>query len=248
MLTGQRILITGANGGIGLSICETLLRNNAKLVLFYHKKRAGIDKLLKDIENLKPSVEIEQVNLLDDSKIEQTMSKILQTEPIDGFIHSVSPPLETKSFLGMQWKDFQFNIEIQTKSFLKIVQLLSPSMKKNHRGKIINILTSAVIGKPPSNMSNYIVGKYSLLGLSKALAVELGSFNINVNSISPAMTNTALIEKLPSKLKEIAASQVPLGRLAEPSDIASVALFLCSKHSNYISGENIVVSAGQTMH
>ena len=98
-------------------------------------------------------------------------------------------------------------------------------------------------------MSSYIIGKYSLLGLSKCLAVELGKFGISVNSISPSMTNTSLIKKFPTKFREISASQVPLKqKLAEPDDIASTIFFLCSKYSDYISGENLIISGAQTMH
>jgi len=62
------------------------------------------------------------------------------------------------------------------------------------------------------------------------------------------MTNTNLIQKLPSKLKEIIGNNTPIGRLAEPNEITSSILFLCSKNSSYVSGENIVISAGETMH
>jgi len=131
---------------------------------------------------------------------------------------------------------------------MEILKFLIPIMKEKHKGKIVSILTEYTIGRPPPKISNYIVGKYALLGFCKALASELGPFGINVNCISPSMTNTSLISKLPSKLKEMTASQIPLKRLAEPEDIASTTLFLCSKDSDYITGENILVSGGNTMH
>ena len=121
-------------------------------------------------------------------------------------------------------------------------------MKENKHGKIVSILTSYAVGTPPNKLSPYITAKYSLLGLSKSLAVELGPWGITVNCISPSMTSTPLIENLPAKLKEITASQIPLKRLAEPADIASAAVFLSSEHSSFISGENILISGGQTMH
>ncbi len=246
MLEDQRILITGANGGIGLALCETLLQNGAKLVLLYHKKRTGIDELLKKYKN--SHIDVRQVDLLDDIKIRDVIKSVLESGQIDTFIHSATLPIDNKSIIDIQWKDYQSHIEIQTRSFLQIVQSLIPSMKEKRRGKIIAILTSSVIGRPPSNMSDYIVGKYSLFGLTKSLAVELGHLGITVNCISPSMTNTSLIDKLPTQMKIMAAKQAPLGRLAEPSDVASVALFLCSKHSDYITGENFLVSGGQTMH
>ncbi|MBT5772299.1 MAG: SDR family oxidoreductase [Flavobacteriaceae bacterium] len=248
MLNGKRIVITGANGGIGNSICEIFLKNNAKLVLLYNNNRDNIDQLLKNYKNYKSNVEIFQVDLLNDSQLQNTANSIISTNNIDGIVHCVTLPIVYKNFLQKTWKDYQMNIELQTKSFLQLVRYLIPSMKKQNHGKIINILSSVVVGKPISGVSDYIVGKYSLLGLSKALSTELGPFNINVNCISPSMTNTPLIENFPSKLKEITISQTPLGRIGEKDDVASLALFLCSNYSNYITGENILLTGGQTMY
>jgi 3-oxoacyl-[acyl-carrier protein] reductase len=122
-------------------------------------------------------------------------------------------------------------------------------MKSQKFGKIISILTSYVVGKPPNGITDYVVGKYSLLGLTKCMAAELGSFGIRANSVSPSIVNTPLTDPLPNKLKEITKSQIPLeNRLAEPSEVAEVVLFLCGDGSNYITGENILVTGGYTMH
>lgn len=248
MLDGQRILITGANGGIGLSIAEILLKNKAKLVLFYHQKRSQIDSLLDQFSELRTNAETHQVDLLDYINLDYKLSEILDNNKIDGFIHCVTLPIVNKGILDMDWKDFQSHIELQTKSFFQIVKALIPSMKERKNGKIIAILTSYTVGKPPNRISDYIVGKYSLLGFIKSLAVELGAFGITVNSISPSMANTPLTNKLPSKLKEITANQNPMGRLAEPSDISHAVLYLCSKFSNYVNGENFLITGGGEMH
>src|SRR5579872_4198520 len=165
LLQDQRIVITGANGGIGISICETLLQNKARLVLLYHKKRENIDKLLEEYANSNSSVEVQQVDLLDNLKLKATMHSILESGSVDSFIHSVSAPIENKSVIDLRWEDYLSHIELQTRSFLQIVQSLIQSMREKKHGKIISILTSSTVGRPPSNMSDYIVGKYSLLGL-----------------------------------------------------------------------------------
>lgn len=237
MLSGKRILVTGANSGIGSSICEKLLQNNAKLVIFYHKNKEQIKKL----HSYKNQIESHHVDLLIGPDIEAAVTKSLQDGPIDGFIHSVSHPLKMKSIGDLDWNDYQTQIDLQTKSFFNIVRHILPSMKLRKHGKIISIMTSATIDAPPSSMSDYVVGKYSLLGLSKAMAVELGRFNITVNCISPSLVDTDLTANMPTKFKEIVAGQSPTGKLVAPIDVASVALFLCSEKADRISGENIIV-------
>jgi len=248
MLSSKRILVTGANGGIGNAICKELLENNAKLALLYNHNRNKIDNLVENYANIENNIKSWQVDLLDSKKLENTLELILETGPIDIFVHCATLPVEPKTILDLNWEDYQSHIEIQTKSYLQIVKKLIPYMKSKHNGKIISILTSYVIGKPPSSLSHYLVGKYSLLGLSKALAVELGQFGISVNCISPSMVDTELTKKLPSKLKELTANQTPMKRLVLPEEISSVVSSLCSNNFDFISGENILISGGSVMH
>lgn len=249
MLSGKRILITGANGGIAYAIADLLLKHNAKVVLFYHKNRQKIDCIINDHSDKVQNIEIYQVDLTNEKEIEHVLNSIVNIESIDTFIHLPTYPAQHKDIMKMDWVDFQRNIELQSKAFFQITKFLVPFMKKQKTGKIISVLTSYVVDKPPSGVSDYIVSKYSLLGLSKCMAAELGKFGIRVNSISPSIVNTSLIDKLPSKFKEITSSQIPLeNRFAEPIEVAGVALFLCTEYSNYITGENILVSGGYSMH
>lgn len=249
MLKGKRILITGANGGLGLSIVELLIKNNADLILFYHNNKQRIDELLTNHPKLTNHFEVKQVDLTNQQELENSLKSILESGPIDIFIHCPTLPIIYKDITKYNWLDFQSHIVLQAKSFFEISKLIIPYMKLKKYGKVISILTSSVVGRPPNNLSAYIVSKYALLGMSKCMAVELGKFGIRVNSISPSMMETPLTQNLPSTLKEITASQVPLeGKLAKPKNIATAVLFLCSSDSDYISGENLIVSGGYDMH
>lgn len=249
MLNGKSILITGANGGIGNAISNLLLENNAKLILLYHKDRKNIDRLINKNSDKTNSIDVHQVDLTNEKQLESLLNSFENTIPIDIFIHLPTFPTEHKDIMKMDWLDFQRHIELQSKAFFTISKFLIPNMKKQKMGKIISILTSYVTDKPPSGISDYVVSKYSLLGLSRCMASELGKFGIRVNSVSPSIVNTSLIDNLPTKFKEIVSSQIPLeNRFAEPHEVAGVVFFLCSKYADYINGENILVTGGHSMH
>ena len=245
MFNKKKILVTGANSKIGSAIAKILLENNANLILFYHKNHELVDELKKSFDS---SCECYKVDLLDASEITQTIRSILEKDEIDYFVHCVSLPFSLKNILDLDWENFSTNIELQTKSFLEISQLILPKMKSKKHGKILSIISTSVLGNPPSNMSDYVVSKYSLLGISRCLATELARFNITVNCVSPSLIETNLTKDLPSKFKEISLSQTPLGKEITPKDVANTVLFLLSDNSNNITGENIVVSGGQIFH
>ena len=245
MTVDKHILITGANGGIGFAVAKLLAEQKANLTLLYHKNSQQLENFSIPGQML----ELRKVDLANEKEIDKTISSILEDHPIDIFIHSPAYPIQHKDITNTAWNDFQKQFDLQTKSFLQISKLIIPHMKSQKFGKIISILTSYVVGKPPNGITDYVVGKYSLLGLTKCMAAELGSFGIRANSVSPSIVNTPLTDPLPSKLKEITKSQIPLeNRLAEPSEIAEVILFLCGDGSNYITGENILVTGGHSMH
>ena len=247
MLKNKRILITGANGTIGNSICRTFLKNNANLVLFYHKNSTNIEELKRENSKSKQEIESFQVDLSDINQIKKNMNEVLKTKSIDIFVHSVSLPLKIKKTIDCNWKEFEEHINLQTRSLFEISKAIIPGMKIKKNGKIVNILTSSIIGSPPNMLSSYVTAKHSSLGLSKSLAVELGPFGINVNCVSPSLIDDSLTSFMPSKLKEIIVSQTPMKRLAEPIDVANAVLFLCSNLSDFITGENIIVTGGQSI-
>jgi len=247
LLENKRVLITGANGGIGSSIAKMLLKNHAKLVLFYHNDKTQIDKLLEENVNQKDNIETHNLDLLKTKEIEKTLSKVIEKK-IDIFIHAVTLPITHKKIQSIDWDEYQKHIDLQTKAFFEITKAIIPTMKENNGSRIICILSSYTVGSPPKSISPYVVGKYSLLGLTKCMAAEFAPAGITVNCISPTMTKTPLIDKFPKKLIEINAAQNPLGRILEPSDILSTVLFLCAENSDFITGQNIIISGGEVMY
>ncbi|MEK7629060.1 MAG: SDR family oxidoreductase [Patescibacteria group bacterium] len=230
MFKDKIILILGGTGSIGSSIAEAF--NDEGAIVCCHGQTGGYSA------DLRNSTETTQL-------IEKIIGKY---GFIDVIVNSVSNLANIASFEKKDWADFIGHLEIQLKSCVETTKLVLPYMKKRGNGKIINILSSYTIGSPPSSLSDYVTAKYALLGLTKALAKELGRFNINVNAVSPSFIKNSFTKNIPEKLDEILISQTPMGRLTTEKDVANTVLFLASEKANFISGENIVVSGGSVMN
>jgi 3-oxoacyl-[acyl-carrier protein] reductase len=127
-----------------------------------------------------------------------------------------------------------------------LTQAASENMKKQKSGKIINIASIyGVVSK--ENRAAYSSTKWGLIGFTKAVALDLASFNVQVNAVSPGFVDTNLTRRIlgPENLKQLSET-IPQGRLAQPEEIAKVVLFLCSEQNTYITGQNIVVDGGFT--
>jgi 3-oxoacyl-[acyl-carrier protein] reductase len=163
---------------------------------------------------------------------------------IDILVNATSAPLKIASLEEKKWADFSGHLDVQFKSAVVFTKLILPYMKKQKWGRIINILSTGIIGQPPSNLSDYISAKYAAWGLTKCLAKELGRFNITVNAVSPNFIKNKFSSVFPEKMAELVASQTPGGKLATPQDVADKVLFLASEKASKINGENIIVSGG----
>ena len=253
MLDKKRIMITGANGTLGSIISKKLYENNADLVLLYRQNDNNIKNLISNTND----IETHKIDLLHTDKLQETLEKITNTKSIDIFIHCPVLPIEHKSFLDTNWTNFQNHIDLQTKSFLQISQHIVPFMKEKKSGKIIPILSSYLIGRPPPSLSPYVVSKYSLMGLVKLMAVELGQYGITVNNVLPGATGTErLTEIIKNKSAKTGSSEeeaantmknaVPAKRFAKPEELADAITFLASERAAYINGINLPVDGGRT--
>ena len=154
----------------------------------------------------------------------------------------------TKDNLIMRMKeeDFDSVIDVNLKGAFNCLKAVTPIMIRQKEGKIINM--SSVVGViGNSGQVNYSASKAGLIGMTKSLAREIGSKNINVNAIAPGFIDTDMTKVLSEDQKKNIISQVPLKRLGHVEDIANLALFLGSDQSNYITGQVIHVDGGMAM-
>ena len=143
--------------------------------------------------------------------------------------------------------DENINQHIQTNliSPIKLITAFVPNMKKNKWGRIVNI--SSIFGiVARGKQTMYTATKHGINGVTKALALELGPYNILVNSVCPGFTNTDLVKRNPPEKNALLAKDIPLGRFAEPIEIAELVSFLISDKNTYINGQCLAIDGGFT--
>ncbi len=242
MLTGKVAFITGASRGIGKAIAIKFAQNNANLALIATK-----------VENLKSTEdEIKKYNidylLLGGNVADENDVKRFVKETIDKFgkidiLVNNAGINRDNLILRMKTEDWDRVMEVNLKSAFLLTKAFMKYFIKQKSGKIINI--SSIVGLTGNpGQANYSASKAGLIGLTKSLAKELGSRNIQVNAIAPGFIKTEMTENL--KEDEML-NLIPLKRAGKPEEVADGALFLASSMSNYITGTVLNISGGLYM-
>ena len=155
-----------------------------------------------------------------------------------------APRLQLKRFHKIDWQEFVTHINVQSKAAFFLLRALMPKMATAKNGKIVFVLSSVVDGKPPQGMSDYVFGKYAMLGLMKSAAAEYSAKHICINAVSPSMMETRFLDAIPGAVIEQNAESHPRGANAKPSEIIPLVRFLLSDEAGFVTGQNIVASGG----
>lgn len=168
-----------------------------------------------------------------------------------GGVAGVPPTQYLEEVLEEDWDRV---VDLNLKAAFLCSRAVAKGMREQGGGKVINIASEAArrIHRGPSGRFQYTAAKAGLAGLTRAMAIELGPYGINVNAVAPGFTlanqrQRAYWESLPAEEKERVLRDIPLGKLAEPEDIAPVVVFLASEGARYITGATIDVNGGRTV-
>ena len=237
------ILVTGANRGIGLNIIQRL-NNDGYTVIGTSRTDDGANIISQEINsNGGRGLKMDVTNQ------ESINSAIKNIQDEYGALYGlVNNAGITNDNLLMRMTDEQWSSVIETNltSIYRVTKSIVKDMMKAREGRIVNI--GSIVGMMGNaGQSNYSASKSGLLGFTKSLARELSSRNINVNSISPGFIDTDMTKALSEDQIDNLSKNIPLGRIAESSEVSSVVSFLLSDDSSYITGENINVNGGLYM-
>ncbi len=154
--------------------------------------------------------------------------------------------IERKPFYEIDPDEWDLVMRVNVKGVFMAVRAVFPFMKRQRAGKIINI-ASEVFFTGSRGFAHYVASKGGVIGLTRALAVELGPHGITINAVAPGFTDTEASRSL-ADVEKYDTSKTPLGRVAGPEDIAGALLFLASGESDFMTGQTLLVDGGRVMH
>jgi 3-oxoacyl-[acyl-carrier protein] reductase len=242
------VIVTGASRGIGAAIAKDLALNGFPVIVNYNKNSSKAEDVVRHIKANNGKAIAYCADVSDLSRIKSMVDFALnEFGSIYGAVNNASPTIDNLDFSQIGWDDIQRYIDVQIKGPFFLCQTIMPHLLAAQKGVIVNIASIYADNVPPPKIMPYVMTKSALVGFSHSLAVEYGPKGININCVSPGMTQTDLIANLPEKAKLLAKMQTPLRRLGLPDDIAGVVAFLFSDRGKYITGENIRVCGGMIM-
>ncbi len=238
----KNVLITGATGGIGQSLVKIFHTNGYNVCA----TGTNVEKLSFLEKKYEARFKAIQCDLSDDVKIKKLV------EESNKFYGSTNILINnagiTKDNLFLRMKDDEWNdvININLNSNYKLTKIVIKDMIKSKWGRIVNISSDAAkIGNP--GQSNYVASKSAIEGLTRTIANEVASRGINVNCVAPGFIKTEILDSVDKNKLSTMEEKIPLGRIGNVDEIASVVYFLSSEESSYITGQVLHVNGGLTM-
>ena len=246
MLKNKIALITGAGRGIGRAIAIALAKEGAEVVINYNGSEERAKEVKQTIEENGGKASIYKCNVSDFAACEVMIKDIVKEYGhLDILVNNAGI---TKDGLIMKMKeeDFDSVLNVNLKGTFNTIRHSARQMLKQRSGKIINISSvSGILGNV--GQANYAASKAGVIGLTKTMAIELGSRGITVNAIAPGFVDTEMTGVLSEEIRENACKQIILGRFGKPEDIANTAVFLASDKADYITGQVISVDGGMNV-
>ena len=242
-LQGQVALVTGASRGIGRAIAAELAARGVT-VIGTATTESGAAAIS---EALAPAGRGICLNVTDGAALEAAIDGIVKSH---GALHIlVNNAGITRDMLAMRLKDEDWDAVIDTnlKAVFRASRAVMRTMMKQRYGRIVNI-TSVVGAAGNPGQANYAAAKAGVAGMTRALARELGSRGITVNSVAPGFIATDMTDALSDEQKKALMAGIPLGRLGAPQDIADAVAFLASPQAGYITGTELHVNGGMFMN
>ena len=216
----------------------------AKVIVNYNKGQDEAYRIVEEIKNNGGSAIAIKADISQKQEVKlMVQDAIRHYNTIDILVNNAVRRNLPESFLNITWNDFQHDIDINVKGVFNCCQEVLPFMIKKGSGKIINMGT-VMTEIPEPNQTKYISTKSAIVGMTRSLAIEMATYNIQVNMVCPHLVDTDLTKHIPKMFFSKTKNETPLKRLATPLDVANAILFLSSSLSNFTTGQKLMVTGG----
>ena len=243
-LTGRRALVTGAAAGNGRAIAEGLLRAGAE-VLLVDVQEEGLDRAVHELRSQGLKADGFRCDLSEEAEIENLASHVSRETEGRGILVNNAGITLPGGFLDYPLERWERTYRVNLRAPFLLSQRLTPVLERTSEGVILNVTSINAELAFPDNPA-YVAFKGGLRQLTKAMALDLWKYGIRVNAIGPGYIRTAMTKGSWENAEKRAARQEKtiLGRWGEPSDLVGAAVFLCSRASGYVTGQDLYVDGG----
>lgn len=245
-LEGKKALVTGASRGIGRAIAEKLADEGAIVGINYHSSDDKAKEVLDYVDEQSRGLLLKG-NIANRDDCERMIDEF--TEKFCGLDILVNNAgiYKRKDVEEASIEDFDQTMDVNVRGAFILSKLSLKYLENSESGRIIN-MASQLAFSGSDHGTSYVVSKAAMVGLTRALALELGPKGITVNGIAPGTIDTDIIARYSEEKRKRRAESIPLKRIGKPEDIADAAVFLASEEGEYINGEVIGVNGGSTIH
>lgn len=239
----QTALVTGSSRGIGRAIALGLAQSNYKIILHASCASAALNATKKELKKLNALALTTCFDVSNKAEVESACASILKEVDLVDVLVNNAGIVRDKTFLKMSEQEWDEVIKTNLYGPFFVIRQLLPKMKENGYGRIINV-SSIAAQRGAYGKVNYSAAKAGLIGMTKSLAQEVAKYNITVNAICPGWIETKMSASIPDKYKKQLLSQVALGRMGTPEEVASLVAYLASQDSSYITGAVVDINGG----
>lgn len=242
-------IVTGGAKGLGRAFAMRLAEEGAHLMVVTRKDMENLKETVRQIRDRGGTASLFQADVAQESDtLAMAEATIKEFGKIDILINNAAiyDGIKRKPFYEIDPDEWDLVMTVNVKGAFLSIRAVFPYMKEKGYGKVVN-LASEVFFTGSHGFSHYVASKGGIIGLTRALAVELGPYNICINCVAPGFTDTEASRGL-ADVNKYDTSRTPLRRLEKPEDLTGAAVFLASPESDFMTGQTLLVDGGRAMH